>query len=160
MLDGILITLIFLLILSSFLIVKIWKKTNFVKEVYFSSDVSIIIYIISLANTIALTTLYFVLTKESLYSWLYWLMLLGVDLWMMLTYSFTATYCIYLKGDTLIRKSIFSTKRIKINKETVIFRKFDKIMIKSTEGTITIDIRGLDGSINSLVNKIEEKAAL
>ena len=54
MLDNILIVLILFSIVLSFFIVKVWKKKNFVKELYISEGVSIAFYVITIAITIGL----------------------------------------------------------------------------------------------------------
>mgnify|MGYP006955137868 CR=1 FL=1 len=71
MLDNILIVLILFLIVLSFLIVKVWKKKYFVKELYISRGVSIALYAITIAITIGLLTIYCISSKGVAYSWLY-----------------------------------------------------------------------------------------
>ena len=155
MLDNILILVIFLLVLLSFFIVKKWKKRHFIKELYIGKAVSIVFYIITIAITIGLITMYFITLKENQYSWLYLLIVLILDLFMMAIYCLISTTCIYLKEDKLIRTNIFYSKKIEINKETTIIDKLDRKIIKSTNGSISINSRYLTGNINYLIYKIK-----
>ena len=67
MIDIILIVLILLSIILSFFIVKAWKKKYFVKELYIDEKVSVVLYVITIAITIGLLTVYFILSKGEPY---------------------------------------------------------------------------------------------
>ena len=83
MLDNILIVLILFSIVLSFFIVKVWKKKNFVKELYISEGVSIAFYVITIAITIGLLTMYCISSKGLPYSWLFLVIVLIFD-WILL----------------------------------------------------------------------------
>lgn len=155
MLDNILIVLSLLSIVLSFFIVKVWKKKYFVKELYISQGVSIALYVITIAITIGLLTIYYISSKGFPYSWLYLLIVLMFDCILLFVICIEATTCIYLKDKTLIKKNIINSKQILLNKETKIIEKIDKKIIKSKEKSISISSRYLTGNINNLVNCIK-----
>lgn len=155
MLDNILIVLILLSIVLSFFIVKIWKKKYFVKEIYIGEGVSVALYVITIAITIGLLTLYCILSKGVAYSWLYLVIVLIFDLLLLFVYCITETTCIYLKDKMLIKKNIINSKQILLNKEIKIIEKIDKRIIKSSEKSISISARYLTGNINNLMNNVK-----
>jgi hypothetical protein len=155
MLDNILIVLILLSIVLSFFIVKIWKKKYFVKELYIGEGVSVALYVITIAITIGLLTIYCILSKGVAYSWLYLVIVLILDWLLLFAYCIGATTCIYLKDKTLIKKNIINSKQILLNKEIKIIEKIDKRIIKSSEKSISISSRYLTGNINSLMNNVK-----
>ena len=155
MLDNILIVLILLSIVLSFFIVKIWKKKYFVKELYIGEGVSVALYVITIAITIGLLTIYYISSKGLPYSWLYLLIVLMFDWILLFVICIEATTCIYLKDKTLIKKNIINSKQILLDKDTKIIEKIDKKIIKSKEKSISISSRYLTGNINNLVNCIK-----
>ena len=126
MLDNILIVLILLSIVLSFFIVKIWKKKNFVKELYIGEGVSVALYVITIAITIGLLTIYCILSKGVAYSWLYLVIVLILDWLLLFAYCIGATTCIYLKDKALIKKNIVNSKQILLDEKTKIIEKIDK----------------------------------
>ena len=155
MLDNILIVLILLSIVLSFFIVKIWKKKYFVKELYIGEGASVALYVITIAITIGLLTIYCILSKGVVYSWLYLVIVLMFDWMLLFVFCVVATTCIYLKDNTLIKKNIVNYKQILLNKEIKIIEKIDKRIIKSSEKSISISSRYLTGNINSLMNNVK-----
>ena len=156
MLDNILIVLILLLIVLSFFIVKVWKKKFFVKELYIGEGVSVALYVITIAITIGLLTIYCISSKGLPYSWLYLLIVLMLDLVLLFVYCINATTCIYLNDKTLIKNNIINSKQIILNKEIKIIEKIDKRIIKSKEKSISISSRYLTGNINNLMNNVKK----
>lgn len=148
MLDNILIVLIFF-------IVKVWKKKYFVKELYIGEGVSVALYVITIAITIGLLTIYFISSKGLPYSWLYLLIVLMFELVLLFVICIVATTCIYLKDNTLIKKNIISSKQILLDKETKIIEKIDKRIIESKKKSISISSRYLTGNLNNLMNNVK-----
>ena len=146
MLDNILIVLILFSIVLSFFIVKVWKKKNFVKELYISEGVSIAFYVITIAITIGLLTMYCISSKGLPYSWLYLVIVLIFDWMLLFVFCIVTTTCIYLKDNTLIKKNIVNSKQIE---------KFDKRIIKSREKSISISSRYLTGNIKKFMNNVK-----
>ncbi len=155
MLDNILIVLILLSIVLSFFIVKIWKKKNFVKELYIGEGVSVALYVIAIAITIGLLTIYCILSKGVAYSWLYLVIVLILDWLLLFAYCIGATTCIYLKDKALIKKNIVNSKQILLDEKTKIIEKIDKRIIKSSGKSISISSRYLTGNINNLMNNVK-----
>lgn len=155
MLDNILILLILFSIVFSFFVVKVWKKKYYVKELYISEGVSIALYVITIAITIGLLTIYCIYSKGLPYSWLYLLVVLIFDLVLLFVICIVATTCIYLKDNTLIKKNIISSKQILLDKETKIIEKNDKRIIKSKKKSISISSRYLTGNLNNLMNNVK-----
>ncbi|MBS6562277.1 MAG: hypothetical protein KH328_02895 [Staphylococcus sp.] len=155
MLDNILIVLILLSIVLSFFIVKIWKKKNFVKELYIGEGVSVALYVITIAITIGLLTIYCILSKGVAYSWLYLVIVLILDWLLLFAYCIGATTCIYLKDKALIKKNIVNSKQILLDEKTKIIEKIDKRIIKSSGKSISISSRYLTGNINNLMNNVK-----
>lgn len=156
MLDNILIMLIFFSIVLSFFVVIIWKKKHFVKELYISEGSSITIYIITVAITIGLLIVFFAKCKGLPFGWLYLLIVLLCDLLLLFIFFIDATTCIYLKDKILYKKNIFITKKILLNRETVIVEKIDRRIIKFKNKSISISARYLSGSINNLINNVKK----
>ena len=155
MLDNILIVLILFSIVLSFFIVKVWKKKNFVKELYISEGVSIAFYVITIAITIGLLTMYCISSKGLPYSWLFLVIVLIFDWMLLFVFCIVTTTCIYLKDNTLIKKNIVNSKQITLNKEIKIIEKFDKRIIKSREKSISISSRYLTGNIKNFMNNVK-----
>lgn len=155
MLDNILIVLILLSIVLSFFIVKIWKKKYFVKELYIGEGVSVALYVITIAITIGLLTVYCILSKGVVYSWLYLVIVLILDWLLLFAYCIGATTCIYLKDKALIKKNIVNSKQILLDEKTKIIEKIDKRIIKSSGKSISISSRYLTGNINNLMNNVK-----
>ena len=155
MIDIILIVLILLSIILSFFIVKAWKKKYFVKELYIDEKVSVGVYGFTIAFTIGLLTVYFILSKGEPYSWLPLVILLIEDWILLFAMCITATTCVYLEGKTLIKKNIFFSKKILLNKETKIIEKTFKRIIKSGGKSISFSSRYLSGNIRTFVNNIK-----
>ena len=155
MIDNILIVLILLSIVISIFIVKIWKKKYFVKELYIGEGVSVVLYVITIAITIGLLTIYCIVSKGLSYSWLYLVIVLIFDLLLLFVYCITATTCIYLKDKMLIKKNIINSKQILLNNEIKIIEKIDRRIIKSSEKSISISSRYLTGNINNLMNNVK-----
>lgn len=155
MLDNILIVLILLSIVLSFFIVKIWKKKNFVKELYIGEGLSVALYVITIAITIGLLTIYCILSKGVAYSWLYLVIVLILDWLLLFAYCIGATTCIYLKDKALIKKNIVNSKQILLDEKTKIIEKIDKRIIKSSGKSISISSRYLTGNINNLMNNVK-----
>ena len=155
MLDNFLITIILFSMLLSFLTSWIWKKRHFVKELYISKWVSIVIYVIAMAITIALLTIYFVSSRDFPYSWLYLLIVLLFDWIMLFAFCITFTTCVYLKNKMLYKKNIFNTIQILLNEETEIIEKIDMSIIKLNNKSISISARYLTGNIRHLISKIK-----
>lgn len=104
MLDNILIIVISFSILLSFLIAIVWKKKHFVKELYIGNGVSIVIYVITIAISIGLLTIYFATSRGLQYSWLYLLILLIFDWILLFVFCVMYTTCVYLKDGKLYKK--------------------------------------------------------
>lgn len=155
MIDNILIIIILLSITVIFFTVKIWKKKNFVKELYFDEGVSITNFVITITGTIVLLTVYFFNSQGLSHSYLFLLMLLLYNSLLLFIYCLTATTCIYLKDNVLIKKNIFITKQILLNGETKIIEKFDIKIIKNRRKSISISSRYLTGKMNNLINNIK-----
>ena len=155
MIDIILIVLILLSIILSFFIVKAWKKKYFVKELYIDEGVSVGVYVITIAITIGLLTVYFILSKGEPYSWLPLVILLVEDWILLFVMCITATTCVYLEDKTLIKKNIFFSKKILLNKETKIIENAAKRIIKSGGKSISFSSRYLSGNIRTFVNNIK-----
>ncbi len=157
MIDNILIAIILLLLIISFLVVHIWKKKNYVKELYISSAVSLSFYLITLSSTIGLIVCYYILSKGLQYSWIYLLIVLLFDIIMLLVYCITASLCISLNDNNfLCKKTIFIKKEIIIDNDTKIIEKFDKIIIKSQNKSIILGLRYLSGNVNNVRYKIKQ----
>jgi hypothetical protein len=62
--------LIFAIILLSHVVVLIWKKKHFVKQLYIERAVSIIGYLFSYLFSVSLVIICFSVGKDSLYSWI------------------------------------------------------------------------------------------
>ena len=155
MLGNILIVLILLSIILSFFIVNIWKKKYFVRELYIGEGVSVVLYVITIAITIVLLTIYCISSKGVAYSWLYLMLVLMLDWMLLFVFCIVATTCIYLKDNTLIKKNIVNSKQLLLNKEIKIIEKFDKRIIKSSEKSISISSRYLTGNIKKLMNNVK-----
>ena len=155
MLDNILIVLILLSIVLSFFIVRIWKKKNFVKELNIGEGVSVALYVITVAITIGLLTIYCILSKGVAYSWLYLVIVLILDWLLLFAYCIGTTTCIYLKDKALIKKNIVNSKQILLDEKTKIIEKIDKRIIKSSGKSISISSRYLTGNINNLMNNVK-----
>ena len=155
MIDIILIVLILLSIILSFFIVKAWKKKYFVKELYVDEGVSVALYVITIAITIGLLTVYFILSKGEPYSWLPLVILLIEDWILLFAMCITATTCVYLEDKTLIKKNIFFSKKILLDKETKIIEKTFKRIIKSSGKSIYFSSIYLSGGIRIFVNNIK-----
>lgn len=155
MLDNILIIIILFSIALCFFIVKDWKKKYFVKELYISEGVSIAFFATIIISTIGLLTMYFMTSNRLSYSWLYLLILLLFDLLFLFVFSISATTCIYLQNEMLVKKNIIITKKILLSGETKIIEKIDKKIVKSKRKSISINPRYLTGSLNNLMSRIK-----
>ena len=155
MLDNFLIVLILLSIILSFFIVKVWKKKYFVKELYIGEGVSVALYVITIAITGGLLTIYCISSKGVAYSWLYLVIVLILDWLLLFVYCICATTCTYLKDKVLIKKNIVNSKQILLDEKTKIIEKIDKRIIKSSGKSISISSRYLTGNIKNLVNSIK-----
>ena len=82
-------------------------------------------------------------------------MLFSYDLCLLFIFSIVATTCIYLKDNMVIKKNIFGTKKIMLNKETKIIEKSDKRIIKSKNKSISISSRYLSGSIRRFIYDVK-----
>ncbi len=157
MIDNVLIAVILLLFITSFLIVYVWKKKKYTKELYISNAVSLTLYVIVLSITTGLIACYYIFPNDVQYSWLYLLIVLVFDIVMLLIYCIEATLCIRLSDDNVLcKKTIFTKREIKIDKETRIVEKFDKTIIKSKGKSITLGLRYLSGSVNNVRYKINQ----
>jgi len=146
--------LIFAIILLSHVVVLIWKKKHFVKQLYIERAVSIIGYLFSYLFSVSLVIICFSVGKDSLYSWICLLIILVFDIIMMFVYVLTSTTCIYVEGDILYSKNLFKNKQIKIDKEVIVTEEIDKRIVKSKDCDISINSRYLSGSIWILLDKI------
>ncbi len=157
MIDNILIVIIILVFITAFLIIHIWKKKNYIKQLYISNGVSLSFYLIALFSTVGLIVCYYILSKGLRYSWVYLLIVLVFDIIMLLVYCITASLCISLNDNNfLCKKTIFIKKEIKIDNDTKIIEKFDKIIIKSQNKSIILGLRYLSGSVNTVRYKIKQ----
>ena len=138
-----------------FLYSKGLEEKNFVKELYIDEKVSVVLYVITIAITIGLLTVYFILSKGEPYSWLPLVILLVEDWILLFVMCITATTCVYLEDKTLIKKNIFFSKKILLNKETKIIEKTFKRIIKSGGKSISISSRYLSGGIRTFIHKIK-----
>ena len=86
---------------------------------------------------------------------MYLLIVLLYDLLLLFVFCLIATTCIFLKGETLVKKNIIITKQILLNRETKIIEKIDKKIVKSNEKSISISSRYLTGDINNLMNNVK-----
>ncbi len=157
MIDNILIVIIILVFITAFLIIHIWKKKNYIKQLYISNVVSHLFYLITLSSTVGLIVCYCILSKGLRYSWIYLLIVLVFDIIMLLVYCITASLCISLKdNNVLCRKTIFTKREIIIDRDIIIIEKFDKIIIKSQNKSIILRLRYLSGSVNNLCYRIKQ----
>ena len=155
MLYNILVIIILFSIVLCFFVVKIWKKRNYVKEIYIDEGVSIIFYVMAIISTITLLIIYFMDSKELTHIYKLLLIILLMDFVLLFAFCFTATFCIYLKDGLLIQKSIINSKKILLNNDTKIIEKFDRTIIKSKRKSISINIRYLIGNTNNLINNVK-----
>ena len=155
MMELIFITTNILFCILSFLSVIIWKKKNFVKELYIEKGASIVFYFIAIAA--ALLPLIFYLIQSYEYPWNAKCALLLLITVMLLMFMYDSTNCIYLQENMLYHKNIFRSKQILIDDQTRIIEKrsADKIIIESGKSSISIPLRGLTGDLNTLVYKIK-----
>ncbi|MBR6773872.1 MAG: hypothetical protein IKM16_04310 [Clostridia bacterium] len=151
--DIVLIIAILISIPLTFFIVKIWRKKYFVKELYISEGASIVFAVILIVSTIIHLTLYFIATIEN--SYLHFLILFLYDILLEFVFSITATTCIYLKDEILVKKNIFITKKILLNRETKIIEKSIKTIVKSPNTSISLRAGHLSGSINNLIYTVK-----
>ena len=83
-------------------------------------------------------------------------MILLVEDWILLfVFCIAATTCVYIEDKTLIKKNIFFSKKILLNKETKIIEKTFKRIIKSGGKSISFSSRYLSGNIRTFVNNIK-----
>lgn len=146
--------LIFSIILLSHVVVLIWKKKHFVKQLYIERAVSIIGYLFSFLFSVSLVVICFTVGKDSPYSWIYLLILLVFDIIMMFVYVMTSTICICIEEDILYSKNLFKNKQIKIDEEVIVIEKIDRRIVKSQDCDISISSRYLSGSVWILLDKI------
>lgn len=156
MISNILIAIILLLLTSTFLCVNVWKKRNFVKELYVEPFVSAAYFAIAFVFSVGIIIAYLIYQQTSTLHWSGLFLVLVSDLPLMGAYAITATTCVYLDGNTLVKKSIFYTKRILIDKNTKIVEKIDRRIIQSEKNTISIEAKGLTGKMNTLIYRIKQ----
>ena len=155
MLDYVLILLMILTIISSFFIVKTWRKRYYVKELYVDQSMSYVLFPIML--WIIMLTGYIVGSKgwtdsERVRYLLIDFLLLLIPL---STFLIFATTCVYLKDNMIIYRNIFRIKRLLIDKDTKIIRKMTIAIIKSKRKLIILDYQIIDGPVRTFLNKIE-----
>ena len=154
MISNILIAIILLLLTSTFLFVNVWKKRNFVKELYVEPFVRIFCDIVRVFRGYYNCLFCFSTNFNS--PLVGFILVLVSDLPLMGAYAITATTCVYLDGNTLVKKSIFYTKRILIDKNTKIVEKIDRRIIQSEKNTISIEAKDLTGKMNTLIYRIKQ----
>lgn len=154
MINYILIAIILLLLTSTFLGVYVWKKRNFVKEIYVEPLASALLFAIAFVFSVGIIIAYLISQQTSALHWSGLFAILIADLVSMGAYAITATDCVYLNDNVLIRKNIFCTKKIVVNRKTQIIHTMDRIMVKSEETAIVIGLRYMIGHTNNLIYKI------
>ena len=92
MLYNILVIIILFSIMLCFFVVKIWKKRNYVKEIYIDEGVSIIFYVMAIISTITLLIIYFMYSKELTHIYKLLLIILLMDFVLLFAFCFTATF--------------------------------------------------------------------
>lgn len=156
MINNILIAIILLLLTSTFFGVYVWKKRNFVKELYVEPLASAVLFAIAFVFSGGIIIVYLISQQTSALHWSGLFVILINDLVLMGAYVITATDCVYLNDNKLIRKNIFYTKKIVVNRKTQIIYKMDRIIVKSEETVIVIGLRRLKGRTDLLIYKIEQ----
>lgn len=156
MLNIILIVATYSLLALTFFIVTIWKKKNFVKEVYIEQRASIVFYAITVAITIGLTIAYFLTAKGNLDGWKYWVTALAVDIVLLVPYAHISTACIYLEDNVLVKRNIFFKKQIKLDRESIYKETGYRRIVQSQNKKISIWLRYDKGNLFTLIGKIKE----
>ena len=156
MINNTLIAIILLLLTSTFLVVYVWKKRNFVKELYVDPLASAILFAIAFVSSVGIIIAYLISQQTSAIHWSGLFAILITDLVLMGAYVITATDCVYLNDNVLIRKNIFYTKKIVVNRKTQIIYKMDRIIVKAEETAIIIGLRRYMGRMDLLIYRIEQ----
>ena len=154
MINYIFIAIILLLLTSTFFGVYVWKKRNFVKELYVEPLASALLFAIAFVFSVGIIIAYLISQQTSALHWSGLFAILIADLVSMGAYAITATDCVYLNDNVLIRKNIFCTKKIVVNRKTQIIHTMDRIMVKSEETAIVIGLRYMIGHTSNLIYTI------
>lgn len=154
-LDIFLTVLLLFSIISSFIVVKVWRKKKFVKTLYIEENVSNFCYILNAIAIIGMLIKYYISKQENNILMLFGL-LLFINFVMLFGYLFAATYCIYLNGNKVVKSNLFHTKQILTDHKTKIIEKFDVRIIKSNKKSIRIYYRYIDGSVNNFIYEVRK----
>ncbi len=155
MLDIFLTVLLLFSIISSFIVVKVWKKKKFVKTLYVEENVSNFFYILNALMMIGMLIKYYISKPESHILMLFAILFFANSILLFL-YLFTATYCIYLNDNKVVKSNLFHTKQILIDDKTKIIEKFNVRIIKSNKKSIRIYYRYVDGSVNNFMYEVRK----
>ena len=156
MINYILIAIILLLLTSTFFWVYVWKKRNFVKELYVDPLASAVLFAIAFVFSVGIIIAYLISQQTSAIHWSGLFVILITDLVLMGAYAITATDCVYLNDNVLIKKNIFCTKKIVIDRKTQIIHTMDRIIVKDEKTAIIIGLRRYMGRIILLKCRIEQ----
>ncbi|MBQ9125512.1 MAG: hypothetical protein IJY13_02510 [Clostridia bacterium] len=156
MINYILIAIILLLLTFSFFGVYAWKKRNFVKELYVDPLASAVLFAIAFVFSVGIIIAYLISQQTSALHWSGLFAILIADLVSMGAYAITATDCVYLNDNVLIRKNIFCTKKIVVNRKTQIIHTMLRIIVKDEKTAIVIGLRRYMGRIILLKYRIEQ----
>lgn len=156
MINYIFIAIILLLLTSTFLCVHVWKKRNFVKELYVDPLASAVLFAIAFVFSVGIIIAYLISQQTSAPHWSGLFVILITDLVLMGAYVITATDCVYLNDNVLIRKNIFCTKKIVVNRKTQIIHTMLRIIVKDEKTAIIIGLRRYMGRMDLLIYRIEQ----
>ena len=156
MINYIFIAIILLLLTSSFFGVYVWKKRNFVKELYVEPLAFALLFAIAFVFSAGIILVYLISQQTSALHWSGLFAILITDLVLMGAYVITATDCVYLNDNVLIRKNIFCTKKIVVDRKTQIIHTMDRIIVKDEKTAIIIGLRRYMGRMDLLIYRIEQ----
>ena len=156
MINYIFIAIILLLLTSTFFGVYVWKKRNFVKELYVEPLASAIFFAIAFVFSVGIIIAYLISQQTSAFHWSDFFAILIEDLVLMGVYAITATDCVYLNDNVLIKKNIFCTKKIVVDRKTQIIHTMDRIIVKDEKTAIIIGLKGYMGRVIHLKYRIEQ----
>lgn len=138
------------------LIVKLWKKKYFKKELYCDEKVGIIL-LFSDALILLTPFLVFLGIFDGFTGPVLVIIVLITNAFLLPMYVYNSTTCIYLEEDYLCKRNLVIFKKIQINKNTIIRRSWFKCVISTDKKKIIIpDPRNLEGPYIMFLYRINE----